>query len=51
MCQVKVRSCGSSGGGGLAGLALVVGAGALVVSVVGSVLEIARLHHLAALVK
>jgi hypothetical protein len=38
MCQVKVRSCGSSGGGALAGLALMVGAGALVVSVIGSVL-------------
>ena len=38
MCQVKVRSCGSSGDVSLAGLALVVGAGALVVSVIGSVL-------------
>jgi hypothetical protein len=38
MCQVKVRSCGSSNGGVLAGLSLVVGAGAVVVSVIGSVL-------------
>ena len=38
MCQVKVRSCGSSGGGALLGVALVIGAGALVVSVLCSVL-------------
>jgi hypothetical protein len=38
MCQVHVRSCGSSGGDTLAGLALAGGAVALVVSVIGSVI-------------
>ena len=37
MCQVNVRSCGSSGSGALVGLALAGGAVALVVSAISSV--------------